>query len=72
LFLVHKNFKSPKEYCNEKVYGHLAIVNDSDGNPIDLNIECEEDNLCNNDENEDEGQIHDAEEGSSHLHDLHK
>lgn len=72
LILVHKKFKSPNEYCNEKVYGHLAIVNDSDGIPIDLNNGCEEDNMSNTDEDEDENPNHDTGEGPSDLHDLSK
>jgi len=72
LLLVHKNLKSPKEYCTENVDGHLAIVNDNDGNPIDLNIQYEENNKCIKNGDEDEDEIIDAEKKSSRLHDLHE
>jgi len=67
--------KSPKEYCRDNDYGRLDVINDNEGNPIDLNIQCDDndnDEDEDGDEDENQGEIQDAGERSSNLHGIQK
>lgn len=71
MFLDTKSIISPSDFCSNRNKAHLNIVIDNDGIPIDLNIQRKNDDDDKN-EDQDQGHFHDAGEGPSHLHDIHK